>query len=240
MQVNRYLKREYIKEFEENGNLLIGSIDRCRKHEEQQKRDIYEGVRRYFNNGEEMDRYPQELMQGSNVQIKTTSGGAIPFYAASGSHIEIGMHLPNAYVLSCSSGIPEDMKKVFKSDSYFTILDTNRFGDLLLKAINEQIDEVVAYCFDWIEYIESKNHKYYQEKEKRNVRFVKPHLQPGECMNLSLIRRYFDNYFIKEKKRYELEKEFRFVFICEKPILKESIIVKIDPYIIHQFIQFNY
>jgi hypothetical protein len=62
-------------------------------------------------------------------------------------------------------------------------------------------------CYDFIKYVDEKNYRIVGTIEKENISVYFE--SRNTVINLSMLKRYFGNYYIKEKC-YSEEKEFRF------------------------------
>ncbi len=110
----------------------------------------------------------------------------------------------------CTSSVLDDsLFKRWKCDSYFSIIDPKGFSNCLLNEINKRLT-IVASCYDFIKYVDDKNYRIIGAIEKENISIYFE--SQNTVINLSMLKRYFGNYYIKEKC-YSDEKEFRFIYL---------------------------
>lgn len=240
--MRRYLATMYLKELAGNGTLFLSTVSRCRAHEESAKADPFEGVRKFSNGGEEMTQHdPTSVLQGSNIVFKNQDGSVPSFYAAPGSDVMLATHLEDAYVLCFARGDHEQMVKKFGVATYFSVEDVEKLGQEILMQLSNQDIKIFAYCFDYVRYVESKNEKHHTISEKSGVNFDKSALSPGEIVNLSRIRRAFDNYFTKQSANFSDEKEYRLVFYCHNPedVVSAGLELTLDPAIVKTLIKIH-
>jgi hypothetical protein len=211
MEIRRYLdKKTYLNDLVEEGKLFVSTVSRCRSSEDKDRRDDLEGVRSFSNDGREMNGLPEEArLHGTNSVIE---GDLSNIIAMEGSTILIAGSLRDAYILCFAGGDYDLLAARFSSEASFSICDIEGFGSLILDAFANAGISIYAYCYDAVTYVESKNQLYWQEVEHENVRVNNHLLQAEPEVNLSDIRRHFNNYFTKESGYYKDEKEFRFVF----------------------------
>lgn len=231
MEIRRYLdKRAYLTDLIEEGKLFVSTVSRCRASEDEDRKDDLEGVRSFTNDGRAMNGLPEEArLHGTNSVIK---GDLSNIIVMEGGTILLAGSLRDSYILCFAGGDYDLLAARFSSETSFSIQDIEGFGSLILEAFANAGISIYAYCYDFVTYVESKNQLHWQEVEHENVQFNNHLLQTGQVVNLSIIRRHFDNYFTKESGYYKDEKEFRFVFypLADADVIGDGTILTLDTY----------
>ena len=236
--IKRYIKEEDVITFKKDGILRLSNIWRFRSLE-QPLLDEAEGIRRLKSaRGEYVELSPEEVerfFENSNISI---TGG----YIKSWGNTDMSVSFPNAIALCTAAGDHEILKDRFKMENYFIITDTKKFGDAILTFLQKQGFNIIAYCYDWIDYVKSKNYRDTKADFIKETNIFFPPSPSRKIINVTQfpISKFFGNYFTKEKDPFYVEKEYRFVFLCEEEIQKnQSIIAILNPNIIKECIIFR-
>lgn len=107
-QPYRYLDREYVEAFFAEGTLQLSSFAKFAQHEDEQRRDEYEGV-------------TGVVVRANQGEMKTIA-----------ARVQMGY---DAYVLCASSYFSENLMHRFGCDSHFRINDTTGFANAVSRHI---------------------------------------------------------------------------------------------------------
>ncbi|MFA9288665.1 MAG: hypothetical protein ACEQSA_02185 [Weeksellaceae bacterium] len=239
MNIHRYLSEKRLKLFKEEGILGISNIEKCRNHENELLRDNLEGVKSYRDengpNTYDTD-FLREFYKDSNIRIQSSDPKKKAFVKMLNGTI-FSVNYQNAFLFCTSAGDIQVMKKKFSTEKYFEIIRPEKLGNHILTELNKQY-RVIAYCFDTVEYVTSKNLKNLQEKHKNNIKL---NLYPNETIsesNMDLLKRSFNNYFQKEAAFFSDEKEYRFVYLVDGKIPIEHVNIKLHKNVIKKSVHF--
>lgn len=235
--IRRYITASSLADFKKEGRLSLSNIWRFQQLEEPFL-DKNEGTRRFWSNdgdytymgGEELDRF----FEDSNSFIKAWSLSGV-------GRINLSVSHPNAIALCAAAGDHLLLKDRFNLDTYFTIVDVKKFGDAVLIALQNLGFTVIMYSYDWVDYVESKNFRDTRSDfEKTENLYFPP--GPTRIINTRVfpITRYFGSYFTKEVDPFIVEKEYRFVYLCEENIeADQRISVNLDQRTLKECVSFD-
>jgi hypothetical protein len=114
--VYRYMNQQYINEFFSTGRLRLGSFATFKRHEDEERGDLLEGV---------------NLVTGSSDVLTVAAS------------LQQGC---NSLILSTSMRADESLMRQFNCDGYFRIVDTHLFGQSIARSINGCTDGVEGFC----------------------------------------------------------------------------------------------
>jgi hypothetical protein len=133
--VYKYLKKEHLKQFEENGTVSIGNIYLYRDIENAKIRDPFEGRTKYVVNTE------RESVELSVEQVNAITNDyhiSSALRIAPNSHFADFLNVPNAFVFSTSYRLDEELIRKFDCEGYYKIIDIKQFADTLSEELNKQ------------------------------------------------------------------------------------------------------
>lgn len=191
----KYIKKEYLLEFKENGSILVNTL-RNLWSEHEAIRDNFEGRQqlkvvaksgplRY--SGKEFHRvFPQIKSDKPNIIIELEKG----------TSITDNKKVSNAYVFCASLRLDDALKQKFGYDAYYKITNLARFAEILYERINE-VRIIRCYKADEVRY---------SDKE-----IILSSKQESLSRNFN---DFWDICFTKPRK-FRNEREYRIVFVPE-------------------------
>ncbi len=195
--VFRYLNKEHVDSFFNNGEIKLSSIEEFKQHLDEQRLDKKEGDTMFIS--------------------RTTEGGGQTVTAKA-------LHGSNAYILSASMKYEPELMSNFQTDSYIRIKDTTNFGISISKCIASLVSGFEGPCIYQINKIIESDLGYINIEKLRdpNDPTIKPEIILSNLLNSKM--QHFP-YFLKEKS-FLHQMEYRFVWIVKEKVEK-SIIIKV-------------
>lgn len=136
MRIYKYLNRKHLVEFEKCGAVKINTLRHLR-YEHEKVRDEYEGrsqlkvgsdARPLIYTGEEFNRiFPQIKSNKPNIEITLERGASITD----------NKEVFDAFVFCASLELNMELCRKFGYDTYYKIVDSERFAEILYEKINE-------------------------------------------------------------------------------------------------------
>lgn len=201
--VYRYLKRKYVNSFRDEGTLQISPLHAYQTIGDN-RQDGCEGKKVTNIRGPggltESEAYS---LFGVRNSIEFGDGGTL-------SH---RINLPNGYLVSASTRLCPEIMKRFGCDAYFTITDIEKFKAALGRALSQHMTVGRSFASEVL----------YSRASDANTPMEIAKLGP------SFAHAQVEDYFRKDADPYEVESEYRFVFLvdCQKPI--EPLLITLTP-----------
>lgn len=216
MFVYKYLKKEHLKQFEENGTVSIGNIYLYRDIENAKIRDPFEGRTKYVVNTE------RESVELSVEQVNAITNDyyiSSALRIAPNSHFADFLNVPNAFVFSTSYRLDEELIRKFDCEGYYKIIDIKQFADTLSEELNKQ-HRLLFTVTNKVIYVKSKEIKITNENKDSVIRTI-----PYDKSKSDRIKTIYIEDYLTKPEEFRQEEEFRFVFVPANPISKEPVYI---------------
>jgi uncharacterized ferritin-like protein (DUF455 family) len=214
MFVYKYLREKYLEQFRERGTIAIGNIEWYRDIENKRIQDPLEGRTKYLIHA---GREPIELSIEQVNAITNDYHISARLRIAPYTFFEDYLNVPNAFVFSMSYRFDRDLMKRFGCDACYKIADIKQFANIIQKELNKQYRLLFSVAKK-VSYVETK--EIYVTNNNKNTVIRTTSYNKSKSERIKTI--YIEDYFAKPDV-FKEEKEFRFIFVPEKPIGKKPV-----------------
>jgi hypothetical protein len=209
MDVYKYAKKKYLKQFTEKGIIRIGTIHWYRDCENKKIRDPLEGRTRYtIKPRKESLTLTKEQAQAITNDYTIRGNICISPETTFSDFLNV----PNAFIFCTSLSYDKKLLKKFEADGCYKIVEIQAFANEVGKEINKQYP-LRLIALDKVVYVPSKEYMITNENKSRIIRTT-PYNESG----VKTI--YVEDYFTKPVG-FQQEAEYRFIFLPLKPSEKD-------------------
>jgi hypothetical protein len=209
MEVYKYQRKKYLKQFVEKGIIRIRTIHWYRECENQKIRDPLEGRTKYTIEPREQSLTLTKEQAQAMTNDYTIRGNICISPETTFSDF---LNVPNAFIFCVSLNYDQKLLKKFEADGCFKIIDIQKFAEAAGKEISKQYP-LRLIATDKVVYVPSKEHKITNENKNSIIRTT-----PYDESGVKTI--YVEDYFTKPVG-FQEEAEFRFIFLPLEPIEKD-------------------
>jgi hypothetical protein len=212
MEVYKYPKRKYLKQFFEKGIIRIGTLYGYRECETDRIRDSFEGKTKFSIFDKE-----------ENVLLSKEQADALTLEYHIGANICIErnilfsdfLNVPNTFVFCTSLIQSQKIAKEFETDVCYRIIDPQKFAIEMAKEIGKQ-HTLRLSVINKVTYVPSKELTI-TNKNKNSVIRATPYHESG-------VKTIFvEDYFTKPDS-FKTQVEFRFIFMPKEFVKKDDFI----------------
>ncbi len=214
MVIYKYLKREFLERFKEEGSICIGNIKWYREIESEKIRDPHEGRTTYLlNTGEESIELSVEQVNA----ITNDYYISVPLKVNPHTYFCSDLKVPNAFVFSTSSRLDEELMSYLGYDAYYSISNIKQF----LNAVSDELNKHHKLLFSLahkVRYVPTKTIRVTNSNKDAIIRTTPYDKSKSDRMKTI----YVEDYLTKSQA-FEKEEEFRLIFITATPIGREPV-----------------
>jgi len=214
MAIYKYLIKEHLEKFEENGTVRIGNIEYYREIEKKNIKDRHEGRTTYniFAKEDAVELSVDQVNAINNDYHTTASLQIAPHNSFTSDLI-----VPNAFTFSASCRFDKRLMKSFEYDACYKITDIKQFMNVLYSELSKRY-QLLFPVAGKVRYVQTKIIDVTNSNKNAVIRTT-----PFDKLESDRIKdTYIEDYFTKPEA-FKEEEEFRLIFVPATPINREPV-----------------
>jgi hypothetical protein len=218
MHVFKYFDKEHEEAFVSHGQVRVGTIHEYRQTEDKARHDHADGMFSFlFMTTDEAIELTSDQANAITYDYVIKEGVRLKIMPNSG--FSSNLIVPNSYIY-CGSNVYSDMLRHKFGGGCFRIRNVKVFGQILFEELSKR-QEMLFWVSERVTYVATKIIRVTNDNKEKVIPKRKFKEHPlGRVRDIQL-----EDYFSKTIVPYQVEDEYRFVFVPKKPpILEEQII----------------
>ena len=214
MVIYKYLMKEHLEQFKENGTVRIGNIEYYREIENKNINDPHEGRTTYnvFAKEEAIELSVDQVNAITNDYHIEASLRIAPH-----SFFTSDLIVPNAFTFSASCRFDKKLMKTFGYDACYKITDIKQFVTALCNELGKKY-QLLFPVAGRVRYVQTKIINVTNSNKNTVIRTT-PY---GKSKSDRIKEIYIEDYFTKPEA-FKEEEEFRLIFVPTIPIDRELV-----------------